>query len=168
MVIACIAFASGAEAASTVSPANYFFYARVGTSSNGPKSPSVGSIVPISVTVDSAFPAFSQKNHATTYYGGPGFNLPSPILAASINGVSVLGLFDYVYIDQNYNGAYSITLLTYSFGNDAALTLTLSTTLTGVVKNDHIPAKVFPGNFQTATFSATFDPTNSFAGTIVE
>ena len=167
IVIACIALVSGAEAASTVSPANYFFYARV-TSGNGPKIPAIGSIIPISITVDTSFPAYSQKNHVTMYYGGPGYDLPSPILAASINGVQVLGLFDDVYVALNDNGMYSITLLTYAFGDDAALTLTLSTTLTGVVKNDHIPAKVFPGNFQTATFSATFDPTDSFSGQIVE
>ncbi len=162
-----MALAGGAKAASTPSQANYFFYARV-TSGTGPKIPSIGSIIPISITVDPSFPAFSQKNHVTMYYGGPGYNLPSPILAATINGVQVLGLFDDVYVAINNNGNYSITLLTYAFGDDAALTLTFTSTMAGVVKNDRIPARIFPGNFQQASFSATFDPFDNFAGTIVE
>ena len=162
-LLSVIAIASPASAA--VTPVTYFFYALVTQSGKSDIPP--GTVVPISVTVDTSFPAFTQQNHVTTYRGGAGSDRPAPILAATANGVDVSGLGRSVTITQNLEGVYEIEILTFTPQGGGALDLVLKTSMKGVVKSDKIPKQVFPGNFQSATVSVSYGFTG-YSGQIVD
>ena len=162
-ILPVIAIASPAFAA--VTPVTYFFYALVTQSQKSDIPP--GTVVPISITVDTSFPAFTQQNHITTYTVGAGYNGPAPILAATANGVDVNGLGRSITITQGLDGVYKIEILTFSPQGGGAFDLILKTSLKGVVKNDKIPKQVFPGNFQSATVSVSYGFTG-YSGQIID
>ncbi len=139
--------------AEAATPATYVFYGRVANSTGTGGLP-VGTVFPISVTVDTAFPAYSQINHVTTYYGGAGYGsgLPSPILAVQVNGQNALGALNRITITNGLNGSYGIDIYS-SLPEGTVLELTFTTTVKGVVKGFEIPKYIFPGNFQTTLFS---------------
>ena len=148
---ACLlAYAGAAQAAV---PATYVFFGQVATATN-PGALPVGTIVPISVTVDTAFPADSQIDHVTTYFGGGAYynGLPSPILAVQVNGQDALGALNKITITTGRDGAYGIDIYS-SLPEGTVLALHFATTMKGVVRGFEIPKHVFPGNFQTAVFS---------------
>ncbi len=161
---ACLDF-HGVSAA--VTPATYVFYGQVQTGSGGVNGPNPGDLVYITVTVDTSFPAFSQKNHVTTYYGGAAYNLPSPILALTVNGQNANGIYDNVLISNDAAGSSGLQIETLS-PMGSAFNVTLSTTVRGVVQSDRIPRQVFPGNFQTRSFSVEVPPGLTYSGQIVE
>ena len=162
-ILSVIAIASPASAA--VTPVTYFFYALVTQSQKSDIPP--GTVVPISITVDTSFPAFTQQNHVTTYTVGAGYSGPAPILAATANGVNVLGLGRSITITQDLDGVYEIQILTFSPQGGGAIDLVLKTSVKGVVKSDKIPKQVFPGNFQSATVSVSYGFTG-YSGQIVD
>ena len=121
----------------------------------------------ISITVDTSFPAVTQLNHVTVYSGGGPNGYPSPILAASINGENVLGVSQLVAITQNLNDVYQVQIQTFSGQSGGTLDLILKTGLKGIVKSDKIPRQVFPGNFQSDTFS-TNQSVDGYSGVIID
>ena len=163
---AILTAAAAISAHAEVTPAKYFFYGLVTASQTASVPP--GTVVPISVTVDTSFPAFTQVNHVTTYKIGAGFNGPAPILKATINGVDVTGLGRSIAITQNLNGVYSIEIITYSPQGSGNLDILLKTSVAGVVKGDRIPKQVFPGNFTIQTFSTTYGFDDGFSGQIID
>lgn len=150
-----------------VTPATYTFYGRVDTGSGGLSGPNPGDIVYLTVTVDTSFPAFSQQNHSTLYYGGSGYGQPSPILAATVNGRDTHGTYDNVVITNDAAGQSGIAVQTLS-PMGLSFGFTLSTTIKGVVTTDKIPKRVFPGNFQIRTFAVGVPPGLNYRGTIVD
>ena len=155
------------RAAMAVTPATYVFYGQVQSGSGGLNGPDPGAIVYISVTVDTSFPAFSQQNHMTVYYGGSGYGYPSPILALTVNGQDMHGIFDQVTITNNASGTSGLELDTLS-PMGLSVTVAFTTTVKGVVTSDKIPKQVFPGNFQTRTFSVEVPPGLTYSGQVVE
>jgi hypothetical protein len=145
----------------------YFFYARV-TNSVGSGSPQPGTIVPMTIVVDRSFPASTRANHVTTYSGGSGYDLPSPILQAWINGKDEHGIFDSITITRDVNGVSKIEITSASPQSGPGFDVTFQTTQNGVVKNGKIPPHIFPGNFASALFTATLDPADQFSGAITQ
>ena len=166
---ALIVFAAATCTAVATTPVTYRFYGVVqkaaGSSSN---TPTLGTLVPISVTVDTSYPADMQKDHVTTYSSYNGSTFISPVLAATFNGVDAHGAFDTVYVTQNANGQYGIEVLSGSPHNGLGFDLKFTTTISGVVKSDKLPNQIFPGNFQSATFSTIQNPDDEYSGAIVE
>lgn len=154
-------------ASAAVTPATYVFYGQVQTGSGGPKGPNPGDLIYITVTVDTSFPPFTQKNGVTNYYGGAAFNLPSPILALTVNGQNMNGIYDNVLVSNDASGSYGFQIQTVT-PMGSSVSVTLSTTLKGVVRSDKIPKQVFPGNFQTRSFSVEVPPGLTYTGQIVE
>ncbi len=158
--------AASTSTLASVTPVKYFFYGLVKNSQTA--SVPSGTVVPISVTMNTSFPAFTQQNHVTTYTVGAGFNGPAPILKATINGVDVTGLGRMIKITQDLDGVYSIEIITFSPQGSGNLDILLKTSARGVVKGDKIPKQVFPGNFSTQTFSTTYGYDNGFSGQIID
>ncbi len=155
------------SASAAVTPATYVFYGQVQTGSGGIHGPNPGDLVYISVTVDTSFPAFTQKNHVTTYIGGDGYVLPSPILALTVNGQDSNGIFDSIVISNDAAGSSGLQIQASS-PMGLGFNITLSSTVKGVLQNDRIPRQVFPGNFQTRSFSVEVPPGLTYSGQIVE
>ena len=150
-----------------VTPATYTFYGQVQTGSGGSNGPNPGDLVYITITVDTSFPAFTQKGNVTGYYGGAAYNLPSPILAVTVNGQNFNGIYDNVNISNDAMGKYGLQFQTFS-PMGLGFNLTLSSTIKGVIHTDKIPKQVFPGNFPTRTFSVEVPPGVTYSGQIVE
>ncbi len=155
-------------AAAKVTPVTYFFYCRVDVS-QGDGMPGPGHIVPMTIVLDSSYPAdtYTSGSHTITYSGGVGYDLPTPIRQIYVDHIKVDGLFDSVTIAKNDNGNSGISIASYATG-DRGFVANLETTVSGVVRSLKIPAKIYPGNFKTAAFRFTLNPTQSFSGTIVE
>ena len=165
LVVLLAAYATP-SAYAAVTPTTYFFYALV-TNSTAGSMPLPGSVVPISVTVDTSFPADTQLDHVTLYSGGGLSRYPSPVLAALINGQDVLGVSQYVSITQNLNGLYQIEIQSFADQSGGTLDLILKTGLKGIVRSDDIPKRVFPGNFKSATFSTSHSGVG-YSGRIID
>lgn len=156
LVAWCVASAAVAGA----SPVSYDF---VGTVTEAGESPvAVGRRVAISVTLDASFADDDPSPELGSYQGYGEFG---PLLAATIAGQDVRGLFTAVTVRAG--GGASFDVVSGTPLTDAGFSLHLSTPRPGVLPGDAIPATLDPARFETATFSRTLSlDASHFAGTI--
>ena len=162
--LAFVVFVSGAGRAAPVT------YSWTGTVTSSTGDASLGSTLPVSITLDDGYPADPNTNNPkveATYTGGLGSpSGTSPILAATINGANALGLFDTVHIQKNLDGVSEISIQSSLPQCCRSFTFVFTTTIKGVVKSVAIPKTLFPDNFQSSTFGVIYTQNANYGGTV--
>ena len=162
-----IAMAALLPVAGHAAPVTYSWTGTV-TSSTG--DPTQGATVPVSVTLDRDYPADTGTPDAkrqATYSGGRGTpSGASPVLAITINGADVQGLFDSVHIEKNLAGLSEIAIRSAMPQCCRSFGIVFSTTIKGVVKSLAIPKTMFPANFQSSVFAVTYTQDDAYQGTL--
>ena len=116
--------------------------------------PKAGTIMPMTITVDRAFPVTPPKEHTEHYHGGSGYNTASPILSVSINNAaSYEPQTDDIYVTKDHKGSYGYSFAGFTASGGEGFTLDFSSTNASAVKTYGLPPILFPKNFSTATFT---------------
>ena len=161
------ALLSVAATGAAASPVVYSFSATVTQSKGGPNK---GTVLPVTITLDSAYPAdanTANPKHEATYSGGSATaSGTSPILSAVIGSISFHGWYDVVRIEKNLDGSSEVSIQSTIPQYGLSFTIVMSTSLKGVVRSVAIPRTLFPGNFQSHKFSVYVSPAESFGGTV--
>lgn len=157
---------SGGTTAVAASTATYSFTGVVTASHGGPKP---GQTVAITFTVnrDFAADAGGTPGMRASYTGGSASPSGlSPILGGTIDKADAHGWFDSIKVQKNLGGVSAVTMSTALPQYGLSLTVAMATAMHGVVKSLAIPASVFPGLFQSATFTVYVSPRESYAGVL--
>ncbi len=161
------ALLSVAATEAAASPVAYSFSATVIQSKGGPEK---GTVLPVTITLDTAYPADANTvdpKHEATYSGGSATpSRTSPILSATIGNLSFHGWYDVIHIEKNVGGVSEISIQSTVPQYGLAFTMVMSTTMKGVVHSVAIPRTLFPANFQTSTVSVYVTPTDAFVGKV--
>ena len=161
------ALLSVAATGAAASPVVYSFSATVTQSKGGPGK---GTILPVTITLDDAYPADANSadpRHQATYSGGSASaSRTSPILSASIGNISFHGWYDVVHIEKNLAGVSEVLIQSTVPQYGLSFTMTMTTTMKGVVHSVAIPRTLFPANFQSSTVSVYVAPTDNFVGRV--
>ncbi len=153
-ILTAAAFVAASQSAFAMS-VTYPFRIRITQQDNQGVCPAVGTLMPMSITVDRAFPVTPPQNHTEHYHGGPAFNTASPILSASINNAASYQPNEGdIYVTKGDKGSYGYSFLGFDSTGEG-FALDFSTTDSVVVPTYRMPSSVIPRNFSTATFTYT-------------
>ena len=135
-------------------PDTYKFMVRITQQDIEGECPAVGMLMPLSITVDRAFPVTPPRDHTEHYHGGPGFNTASPILSVSVNHHAPYEPNqDDAYVTKDDKGVYGYDFLGFDFS--IGIAIDFSTTSSAAVPTYRLPPSIFPHRFSTATFTYT-------------